>query len=189
MDPLEILDRSAAGFSRVLAVIRPEQWEEPTGNEGRSVRDLVDHVIGGDRMATTILAGGSREDGLAQFARSAADSDRVAAFEECRREMAAAFADEGAMDRMVAHPATDMPGSMLLGFRTGEYALHGWDLARAVGADDTIDPDVAAALLEILTPMSGMLAASGMFGDGPSGTLPDDASVQDRVLDLSGRRP
>jgi len=189
MSPLEILDRSAAGFASVLAQVGDDQWHVPTGNEGQDVQALVDHVIGGNRMATAILRGGTREDGLAQFARSAADVDRVVAFDESRREMAAAFAEDGAMDRIVAHPASEMPGSMLLGFRIGEYALHGWDLARAIGADDTIDPDVVEALAEILTPMAGMMAASGMFGDGPSGSLPDDAPLQMKVLDISGRRP
>ena len=189
MITLETLDRAADGFSSVLSQVGAEQWELPTGNEGRDVGDLVDHVIGGNRMATAILVGGTRDDGLAQFARSAQDTDRVAAFEESRAEMAAAFAAEGAMDRIVAHPAMDMPGSQLLGFRIGEYGLHGWDLARAIGADDTIAPDVVEALWEILTPMAGMMAASGMFGDGPSGSLPDDAPLQTRVLDLSGRRP
>ena len=189
MNPLEILDSSAAGFSTALRAVRPDQWADPTGNEGRDVGALVDHVIGGNRMATAILVGGTREDGLAQFARSAADADRVIAFEDSRAEMAAAFAAEGAMDRIVAHPAMEMPGSQLLGFRIGEYALHGWDLARAIGADDTIDPDVVEALWGILDPMAGMMAASGMFGEGPSGSLPDDAPLQVRVLDLSGRRP
>ncbi len=189
MELLEILDRSAAGFAAVLAQVGDDQWGEPTGNEGRDVGALVDHVIGGDRMATAILAGGTREEGLAQFARSAQDADRIAAFEGSRAEMALAFAVPGALERIVAHPAMDMPGSMLLDFRISEYALHGWDLARAVGADDTIDPDVVEAAWGILTPMAGLMAASGMFGEGPSGTLPDDASLQEKVLDLSGRRP
>ena len=83
----------------------------------------------------------------------------------------------------------DMPARQLLGFRLTEYALHGWDLARAVGVDDRIDPEVLAALLEVLEPMAGMMAASGMFGSGPSPDLPADAELQHRVLDLSGRRP
>lgn len=189
MNPLEILESSAVGFSTALRRVGADQWADPTGNEGRDVGALVDHVIGGNRMATVILSGGTREDGMAEFARSAADADRVAAFEESRAEMAAAFAAEGAMDRIVAHPAMEMPGSQLLVFRTGEYALHGWDLARAIDADDTIDPDVVEALWGMLEPMAGLMAASGMFGDGPSGSLPADAPLQVRVLDLSGRRP
>ena len=48
----------------------------------------------------------------------------------------------------MAHPAMPMPGSMLLGFRTTEYALHGWDLAHAIGVDDSIDPAVLEVLVD-----------------------------------------
>jgi hypothetical protein len=34
-----------------------------------------------------------------------------------------------------------------------------------------------------------MIPATGVFGSGPSGTLGPDAPLQDRLLDLSGRRP
>lgn len=189
MSPLEILDRSSARFSTVLAHVGDDQWDGPTGNEGQDVRALVDHVIGGNRMATVILVGGTREEGLAQFARSQHDTDRVVAFEASRREMADAFAAPAALERTVEHPAMTMPGAQLLSFRIGEYALHGWDLARAIDVDDTIDPDVVEAVWGILVPMAGMLVASGMFGEGASGTVPPDAPLQTRVLDLSGRRP
>lgn len=189
MDQLTVLDRAAAGFAATLAQVRDDQWDAPTPNDGQSVRELVAHVIGGNRMAAVILRGGSREDGIAQFARSAEDTDLLVAFEESRREQADAFAAPGALDQIVAHPAADLPATVLLGFRTTEYGLHGWDLARAIGADDSLDPDVAAALWDILLPLEGMMAASGMFGAGRSGSVPEDAPVQERVLDLAGRRP
>lgn len=189
MDPFDVLDRAASGFAVVLAQVDPTQWADATGNEGQDVRALADHVIGGDRMAAVILAGGSREDGLAQFARSAGDEDLVVAFEESRAAQAEAFAVPGVLDRTVHHPAMDMPGSLLLGFRTSEYALHGWDLARAIGADDTIDPVVVQAVWEFTLPLADLMAASGMFGTGASGTVADDAPPQTRLLDLTGRRP
>ena len=189
MTDLEILDRAGAGFSATLAHVGADQWPNPTGNEGWTVRGLVDHVTGGNRMAVAILQGGSRADGLAQFARSKDDTDPVAAFEESRRELADAFAVTGVLESVVEHPAMDMPGAQLLGFRITEYGLHGWDLARAIGADDHIDHDVLAALLALLEPLAEILPATGMFGDGRSAALPDDATLQHRVLDLSGRRP
>jgi uncharacterized protein (TIGR03086 family) len=189
MTELEILDRAGAGFSETLALVTEDQWDDPTDNEGWSVRKLIDHVVGGNRMAVAILRGGSKADGLAQFARSADDVDVVAAFEESRLELADAFVAPGALDQTVAHPAMDMPARQLLGFRLTEYALHGWDLARAIGADDQIDHDVLTALLAVLEPMAEVLPATGMFGTGGSGELSDDASLQHRVLDLSGRRP
>lgn len=186
---LEVLDIAGAGFSTALDQVVDDQWVAMTGNEGQTVRQLVDHVVGGNRMATVILGGGTRADGLAEFARSAADVDIVEAFAVSRQELAVAFAAPGALERTVAHPRMDMPGAQLLGFRITEYGLHGWDLARAVGADDRIDPAVLQALLDLLVPMTPMLVASGMFGTGPSNALPGDASLQDRVLDISGRRP
>ncbi len=189
MDPLTALDRAAQTFGLTLAQVQEGQWQDPTPNDGQNVRQLVDHVIGGNRMATVILDGGSREEGLAQFARAKDDVDPVAAFEQSRVEMAEAFAQPGALQRMVAHPAQEMPGQMLLVFRITEYALHGWDLARAIGADESIDPEVAAVLWDILSPMEGLMAGSGMFGAGRSGTVPDDAPLELRVLDISGRRP
>ena len=189
MDPLDVLARGAAGFATTLGQVAPDQWGAPSGVGDWSVRALVDHVIGGDRMSTVILGGGTRSDGLAEFARSAQDTDPVAAFTGASRDMASAFAEPGALDRTVAHPAMAMPGSQLLGFRTAEYGLHGWDLARAIGADDAIDPDVLEALWALMEPLAPFMAATGMFGDGPSGTVPADAPLQVRVLDLSGRRP
>jgi uncharacterized protein (TIGR03086 family) len=188
MDRLDILDRAAAGFARVLAEVGPDQWDAPTGNDGWSVRVLVDHVIGGNRMATVLLRGGSRPEARAQFVPSESGADLVTAFDESRREQAEAFAVEGVLEQIVEHPAMDMPGTQLLSFRITEYALHGWDLARAVGADDTIDPAVLEVLYADLSAMGPLVAASGMFGTGASPDLPPDTSLQVTVLDLSGRR-
>jgi uncharacterized protein (TIGR03086 family) len=185
----EILDRAASGFAATRDQVADDQWESPTGNDGQNVGQLVDHVIGGNRMAAVILGGGSRTDGMAAFARSADDDDPISAFAQSRLEQAGAFAEPGALERIVHHPAMDMPGAQLLGFRTVEYALHGWDLARAIGADDQIDPIVVDEVWALLVATAPMLAASGMFGTGPSGTLGDDAPLQDRMLDISGRRP
>jgi uncharacterized protein (TIGR03086 family) len=189
MDNLDALDLAASQFAGILARVTPDQWDEPSPNEGQSIRQLVDHVIGGDRMAVAILAGGSREDGLAQFARSADDVDLIAAFEQARAEQAAAFAVPGALEMIVNHPAMPMPGAQLLGFRLTEYALHGWDLAIAIGDEADIHPEVAEAVWGVLEPMLPLMAASGMFGEGPSGTLGPDASALDRIVDASGRRP
>lgn len=189
MDSLDVLARGASGFATTLSRVAPDQWTAPSGLGDWTVRALVDHVIGGDRMSTVILGGGSRADGLAEFARSAEDEDPVASFAAASSDMLAAFAEPGALERTVAHPAMEMPGGQLLGFRIGEYGLHGWDLARAIGADDAIDPDVLEALWSLMEPLAPFLPATGMFGDGPSGTVPTDAPLQLRVLDLSGRRP
>lgn len=42
-----------------------------------TVRDLVDHVVGGNRMATVLLAEGTSEESMAVFADSHTDLDPV----------------------------------------------------------------------------------------------------------------
>jgi hypothetical protein len=37
--------------------------------------------------------------------------------------------------------------------------------------------------------MEGFIGKSGFFGSGPSGAVGEDAPLQTRLLDLSGRRP
>ena len=40
-----------------------------------------------------------------------------------------------------------------------------------------------------MSPMAGFIGKSGFFGSGPSGEVGEDAPLQSRLLDLSGRRP
>ena len=71
MMTLEILDVSADGFAAVLSQVADDQWDAPTGNEGRTVRQLVDHVVGGNRMATAILADDTRDATVPEIGRAA----------------------------------------------------------------------------------------------------------------------
>jgi uncharacterized protein (TIGR03086 family) len=70
---------------------------------------------------------------------------------------------------------------------TGDVFLHRWDLARATGRDETLDPDKCAAMLEGMLPMDKVLRQSGQYG--PRVEVPDDADVQTKLLAFIGRTP
>jgi hypothetical protein len=89
----------------------------------------------------------------------------------------------------VHHPIGDVTGSQLLGFRIGDATLHSWDLARALGIDETLEPELVESVWGQLEPISAIIGEIGVFGDGPSGTVGEDAELQLRLLDLTGRRP
>ena len=65
--------------------------------------------------------------------------------------------------------------------------LHRWDLARATGQDETLDPDKCAEMLEGMLPMDEVLRESGEYG--PRVYVPDDADVQTKLLAFIGRTP
>ncbi len=104
-------------------------------------------------------------------------------------EQAAAFAEEGALELTVHHPAMDVSGAQLLEFRVGDLLVHSWDLAQSIGVDETLDADVVAVEWQNLQPMLPFIGTIGIFGEGPSGSVADDAPLQTRLLDAMGRRP
>ena len=92
------------------------------------------------------------------------------------------------MPRSTTSSAT-FPPSQLLQMRTGDLALHAWDLATAIGVDAGIPEELAAAVYQNLAPMAEVIGTIGMFGTGPSGTVGEDAPVTVRLLDLSAVAP
>ena len=62
--------------------------------------------------------------------------DWAKVFRSDYRTMRDAFHAPGALGRTVSHPGLgDIPATMLFDLGLVESAVHGWDLARAIGAD------------------------------------------------------
>lgn len=179
------LAAAAQEFEDRLGLVAADDWARPTPCEGWDVRALVNHVVGGN-VRYTMLLGGATADELAPT--RTADhlgDDPVAAFRTTAAAVATAFGEPGAFTRVVHHPAGDRPGEALLGMRILEYAAHGWDLARAIGADETIRIDVVEYLLE-WAPLIKQGRRDGFFA-APASELAPDASPQERLLHLVGR--
>ena len=191
MDRPDLLERAAEHFGDLLASVTDDDWSGPTPCDEWDVGDLIDHVIGGNRFTVEILAGATADDAITSVVASfeGGTPDRAAAFRSSADRQVAAISEPGALDRMCHHPSGDYPGEVILGFRLGDLVLHGWDLARAIGADERIDPELVEAVWAEMEPRAHLLAATGRFGEGHSGTVAEDASLQDRLLDLAGRRP
>jgi uncharacterized protein (TIGR03086 family) len=186
---ISLLRRAGAGFERRLAAVRPDQLMRPSPCDEWTVRDLVTHVVGECIMSVRLLDGASAEDTMAGLDDRILGDDAAAAFAQAARAENASFEQPHVTERIVHHPAMDMPAAQLLGFRIGGLTLHTWDLARATGGDETLDPDLVEAVWAQLSPMAPFIAQTGVFGAGPSGDVGQDRSLQLRLLDLSGRRP
>lgn len=190
MDEFEALERAGAEFEKRLRAVGPEHWEATTPCEGWTVRDLVQHVVGADRMSLRLLAGDEAVDAVqAMVGADLLGDDPIASYVKAAEALDAAFREPGALERACHHPIGDIPGEMLRGFRTTDRTLHAWDLARAVGADEQLDEELVQSILERMLPIADFVTATGLFGTGPSGDVPADAPAQARLLDLSGRRP
>lgn len=190
MKRLEALKRAEAEFDRRLRDLTPDDWARPTGCDPWTVRDLVNHVMAGNHMVVLLLAGSGKDGAKAALERDLiGDEDPLTAWEQWSGEQTHALRESGAFDRICHHPAGDMPGVELLELRIAEYVLHGWDLAKATGGDETFDPELIEHIWEAASARTDTLGASGHYGAGPSGQVGEEAPLYERLLDLTGRRP
>ncbi|MFC8248183.1 DinB family protein [Streptomyces chartreusis] len=72
-------------------------------------------------------------------------------------------------------------------FYTADVFMHTWDLARATGQDEHLDPVKCAQLLDGMLPLDDVLRASGQYG--PRVEVPKSADVQTHLLAFIGRKP
>lgn len=76
-------------------------------------------------------------------------------------------------------------GATLAQFYGWDMVVHRWDLARAVGADDTLSDEELDAVESALPAFGAQLYSEGICG--PALQVDDDESRQVRVLALLGR--
>jgi uncharacterized protein (TIGR03086 family) len=82
------------------------------------------------------------------------------------------------------------PAGVAISFHFVDYVAHGWDVARTLGLDFELKPDlltVALAVAEAVPDDKTRLRPGAAFA--PGVTVPGDASQLDRFLAHLGRRP
>lgn len=193
-----LVDRFVAasdGFGRRLRLVTEGQWSGPTPCTEWDVRALVNHVAQGNLNYVRLLDGASAAEFLRHRDADALGTDPVGAFAAAARACAEAYAAPGALQRFVDHPSGRLTGAQALAVRTTDTVIHTWDLARAIGADDTLDADllawIEANLHDIYAGMAETPVAAQTthrFFAAPTGELAPDATAQDRLLHLFGRR-
>ena len=185
LDASTALRRATAAFEQRLRLVGDDDWSRPTPCSEWDVRALVNHVIGGNHRYVLLLHGASAEEVGRTRSEDHLGADPLAAFTSTARDLAAAFRERGALDRIAHHPVGERTGAELLAMRVLDVTVHAWDLARALGVDDTLDPeavDFALAHAEVIE--AGR--QHGSFAV-PTGAAPVTTSPQVRLLHLSGR--
>jgi uncharacterized protein (TIGR03086 family) len=184
--------RRSDAFERKVAAVRPDQWSNPSPCEKWSAVDVVDHIVS---MHGYMLRPLNRE--LSPAPR--AQDDPLAAVKSARADVERVLADPA-----LAGIECDTPnGRMTVAQQIDEVVsddlpMHGWDLAKATGQDDTIDPEDVERMWVKTTALPAELMekyrTAGAFGPGievfgAEVNVPADAPLQDRLLGLIGRDP
>jgi uncharacterized protein (TIGR03086 family) len=184
---VEIHRRALDQVTARVELIGDDQWELPTPCTEWNVRALVKHLVSGTSWVGPLVDGltiaevGNRFDGdlLGDDPKPAWRRAAAAAVEAC--------GSEGAMGRLVHLSAGDVPASEYIDERILDLSMHIWDLARAIGADETLEPDLVEAATKVLADKADLWRSAGLLG--PATETAPGADAQTLLLAESGRRP
>jgi uncharacterized protein (TIGR03086 family) len=179
--PLDRYDRAAATATAVVGTVRADQYDDPTPCTEWTVRQLLNHLIGGNKSFVARVTDGAAVDRGADHV----GPDHIASFEASVAELRAAFAADGVLDRVFPGPLGDAPGRALVNMRVNEFMVHAWDLARATGQSTDLDPELAAESLADFERLQDSGRGGAMFA--PRQAYPPDATVADRLAATAGR--
>jgi uncharacterized protein (TIGR03086 family) len=174
-------------FARRLRLVGADDWRRPTPCSEWDVHALVNHVVGANVRYQLLLHGAPSEQVEATRNVNQLGDDALASFVATADGVVGCFGEDGALERLVHHATGDRTGRELLSMRILDAAIHAWDLARAIGADETLDDDVVAFLLAYTADLDAG-AHGGAFAEA-HGDVPRTASSQEQLLHRLGRHP
>jgi uncharacterized protein (TIGR03086 family) len=178
MDPLAFHREALGVAQRVVDNIDRSQFELPTPCDEWNVRQVLEHIISGNRR----VAGNSAHDG-----EDVIGHDLSAAYAASADGAAAAFEADGGLDRMYTLKIGEFPGHFAVGARSTDQLAHAWDLAKATGMSTDLAPGLYATALEMLQTRFATVGRSSSFADEKQ--VPPHATAADRFAAFAGRRP
>ncbi|MFE3451264.1 TIGR03086 family metal-binding protein [Nonomuraea sp. NPDC059194] len=184
--------RRADAFERKVVAVRPDQWANPSPCAKWTARQVVQHIVDMHAVMLHPL-------GRSLSPAPSLDEDPVAAFRAARADVEAILDDPALASRECDTPTGRVTAEQHIDQVVSEdLPLHGWDLARATGQDDTIDPEdierAWAGMQALPAELVEKFRTPGAFGPdievfGPEVKVEEDASPQDKLLAFIGRDP
>ena len=182
--PADPAARHRAVADRFADLVRgTADWDAPTPVAEWVARDVVSHLI---EWFPGFLAGGTSH---RLPTGPAVSADPLAAWQAHSEGVQALLDDPVAAESAFAHPyVPEQPLATAIDrFYTTDVFMHTWDLARATGQADALDPTACAEVLSGMEAMEKVIRSSGQFG--VRREVAADAPAQDRLMAFIGRDP
>jgi uncharacterized protein (TIGR03086 family) len=186
MAPSDQLDYQIKAIHDLIANVTPEQLDTPTPCAKWTVRDLINHMVGGGELFGAALAGETvtmDPDGeLPDFL----GDNPVAAWDHACATFCNGVDSPGALDRTVSLPFGEMPGNVVLEIGKVDLLIHGWDLAQATGQKYEPPADVTDAAIGAAR---HIIVPAARNGDtfAAEQTVPSGATPIEQLVAFSGR--
>jgi uncharacterized protein (TIGR03086 family) len=158
-------------------------WDAPSPVADWTARDVVRHLV---EWLPSFLASSSS---VRLPAVPPVDDDPIGAWQAHVDAVQALLDDPATAELTLSNPHIgQLPLDRAIDqFYTSDVFMHTWDLARATGQDDRLDPEFCALLLAGMEPVEDVMRSSGQYG--PRVPVMDDADTQAKLLAFIGRDP
>ena len=195
-DPRSVHRIAVTATVEIVSGVTAADLDRPTPCAGWNLADLLTHMTVQHRGFAAAARGAGADLALWEPATvaEAVCADPNGAYAAAAAEVLAAFAVDGVLDATFALPEfgqdAAVPGAMAIGFHFVDYVVHGWDVARSIGAPFTLPAEVIDAVLPL-----AFAVPDGEFRDMDNSPFaravaqPDDATDLERVLRHLGRSP
>jgi len=182
--PIDFHRRASEWFASNVTLIGDGQWQDATPCTEWDVRALVHHLVSEQRWLPPLLAGRTiAEVGDGLDGDLLGDDPKGSWRSATDEALAAVGATAG--DRIVHLSYGDVPADHYVNEVATDLLIHGWDLARAIGADERMDRELVDGVYAGVKDHVRELKASGMFG--PDVTPPPGSDRQTELLAIFGR--
>jgi uncharacterized protein (TIGR03086 family) len=172
--------RLGDAFATKIAAVPEDAWAHPSPCDEWTARDVVEHVIATQGMFLGLV--GRKMGDLPEV-----DDEPLAAWNAARSVVQGDLEDpERATTEFEGFSGTSTFEAAVNRFLCMDLVVHGWDLARAAGLDEHIDPEDLARVSEQASVFGDMLRSPQAFG--PEVEPPADADDQTKLLAFLGRR-
>jgi uncharacterized protein (TIGR03086 family) len=185
IDIVSLHRRAVAEFGRFVHAIGEGQWNDPTPCTEWDVRALVNHLVNENRWTPPLLAGQTIAQVGDRFDGDLLGDDPVAVWDEASREAVDAVREPGATRRTVHLSFGDHPGEEYVWQLFVDHLIHAWDLARGIGGNERLDPELVQVCYERSKPRENLLKSFGVYGG--KVVPPPGVDRQTELLAIYGR--
>lgn len=170
----------AARFTDIVKAVPDNRWSSPSPCEGWTARDIVGHMVSTHGMFLGFI-------GLELGDIPSAENDPLAAWSAARDKVQAALDDPSKAEATFdGHFGTSALQDAIDRFICFDLIVHRWDLARATGGDQHLDPGEIRRLREDAAGFGDAMRSPGAFG--PALEAPPGADEQTELLAFLGRQ-
>jgi uncharacterized protein (TIGR03086 family) len=190
-----IVDLDARAVEATVSLVKRvglADFGRPTPCAGWSLAGLIGHMTA-QHYGWIAAAAGHGAD-LSAWQPGPPVADPIGEYAEASRRLLEAFGADGVLDREFAlaeiSPVLRFPAAQAISFHFIDYLVHGWDVARSLGADYQPEPDLLAAALPVALAVPGGEARKREGAAFASGVpVSAQASLLDQIVAMLGRSP